>query len=275
MEKAADPRPSASLAGPSARHGPVNWLGLLTLVKRGLLAVFQYPAVTLGGPLVAGLLFLAIFSITLGRTAALTDGITVLQFLAPGIVWVMLTQQTFENAAGLLIEDKLEGMIADPLMAPLAAWEVLAGYVLAAMLAGLVTGAVILAAMAPLVGLPVNNPLTVLLYGLGSAYLFAQLGVLVGLWSEKWEHFSAVETFAVLPLGILSGAFFSLDGIPEAGQGLIRLNPLFYPVDGFRGGFLGLTWSPTWAGPALLLSLGIGVTALNWRLFRRGYRMKP
>ena len=225
--------------------------------------------------MVAGLLFLAIFSITLGASAVLSGDVTVLQFLVPGIVWVMLTQQTFENAAGLLVEDKLEGMIADPLMAPLTALEIVAGYVLAAMLAGLVTGAAILLVMALLVDLPVNNPLTVLLYGLGSAFLFAQIGVLVGLWSEKWEHFSAAETFVVLPLGILSGAFFSLDGIPEAGQWLVRLNPLFYLVDGFRAGFLGLSWSPALAGPALLVALGGGVAVLNWRLFLCGYKLKP
>lgn len=275
MTDPAGARPPASLAGHSARHGPVNWLGLLTLVKRGLLALFKYPAVTVGGPLVAGLLFLAIFSITLGATTVLSADITVLQFLVPGIVWVMLTQQTFENAAGLLVDDKLEGMIADPLMAPLSPFEIVSGYVLGAMLAGLTTGAVILVVMALLVDLPVNSPLTVLLYGLGSAFLFAQIGVLVGLWSEKWEHFSAAETFVVLPLGILSGAFFSIDGIPEVGQWLVRLNPLFYLVDGFRAGFLGLAWTPAYAGPALLLALGGGLAILNWRLFLRGYKLKP
>ncbi|MGF1612276.1 MAG: ABC transporter permease [Kiloniellales bacterium] len=267
--------PARSAPGPALPRplGVVNWAGLWTHGRRGLQVYFHYAISTIGGPAVSGLLFLAIFSITLGDLVEPGSGASFIHFVVPGIGMVFLTHQAFQQAAFLILDDKLEGMIADFLMAPLSPLELMLGYALHAAVTGLVTGGVLLAIMALLTGLPLAAPWAVLGYAALGALLFAGIGTLAGLWAERWEHYSAAETFLILPLGILSGAFFSLESLPEATRWLIALNPAFYVIEGFRSGFIGGA-APA-VGIPLLLCLIVALWACNWRLFAVGYKLKP
>ena len=107
------------------------------------------------------------------------------------------------------------------------------------------------------------------------AMLFAFLGFLAGLWARKWDRYSVVDTFLILPLGLLSGTFFPLAALPEMGQSLILANPVFYAVDGFRAGFLGQPQAPLLAGAAVLLGICALLAVTSWILVARGYRLKP
>lgn len=255
------------------RYGAVNWSGLWAHAKRGLHVYFHYAMITIGGPAINALLFLAVFAISLGDILDPGTAVPFTHFVVPGIGMVMLVHQAFQQAAFMILDDKLEGFIADTLMAPLSPLEIMAGYTLHAAFTALVTGGLVTGAMALITGLPMAAPWVVLGYAVLGALLFAGIGTLAGLWAERWEHYSAAETFLILPLGILSGAFFSLDSVPEAARWLIALNPAYYVIEGFRSGFIG--GARAGVGIPLLLCLIVALWTCNWRLFAVGYKLKP
>ncbi len=252
--------------------GAINWRGLWTLYRRELARFFRYGLDSLGGPAVSALLFLATFLIAFGGADGSPD---FAQFIAPGIAMFTLLLSAFWNGAVPIIHDKHEGIIQDLLMAPLSPLEAVAGFALSAATAGLVTGLVVTLLMSLFVDLPLHSLTAVLGFAAAGGLLFALVGFLVGLWADKWEHYSAAENFLVLPLGVLSGAFFSLERVPPEVRFLIKLNPAFHVVDGFRYGFTGQAQGWPEAGMILICLLDIALGLLVWRLFAIGYKIKP
>ncbi len=256
------------------RFGAVNWRGVWTLYRRDVHRFFRYGIETIGGPAVSSLLFLAVFELALGGRGELAPGVSLIQFIAPGIVVFNLIHSAFESAAAPLLYDKLEGMIGDIIGAPLTPLEVAAGYVLAAATDGLITGAVILGLMAVFVDLPVHSLAAMLGFAVAAALLFALIGVLVGLWAERWDNYSAAETFLILPLGLLSGAFFSLQEVPVGVRWLFEFNPVFHAVQGFRHGFIAAAGGQVLASAIVLGVLIPALAGLAWRLFAIGYKIR-
>jgi ABC-2 type transport system permease protein len=276
MPVSRDPRPPIGRSPPPPRRfGRVNWLGLWTLARRDLHRVLKDYRDTVLGPAVSSLLFLAVFHFAFGGGAATAGGIPLLQFLVPGLVMIACCERAFETAAASLIYDKMEGMIADVLMAPLRPVELVVGYAASATLAGCITGLAVLAALMAFVDLPVEQPAAILLYAAAGALLHALLGIAVGLWGVKWDHYAASLTFCIIPLAYLSGAFFALGDLPEMGRVVVSLNPIFYVVDGFRFGFTGRAEGSIAVGSAVLGSAIALVALLAWRLFHTGYKVKP
>lgn len=265
------------LAGysPPRRFGPVNWRGLWTLYRRAFLRFLKFAVEGVLGQVVSSALFLTVFTLALPERVETLGGVEPLVFLLPGIVAYQGFHSAFENAAFPVVYDKLEGMIGDVMMAPLRAWEVVLAYVGAATLGGLVTGGVILALGALVVPLPLASLPVVLAYALLGSLLFALVGFLTGLWAEKWDRYAVVETFLVLPLGILSGTFFTLQAVPELGRELMRFNPVFYAIDGLRAGFIGTAQAPFGLGLAVLALLCLALFLLCWRLLATGYKVRP
>jgi ABC-2 type transport system permease protein len=195
--------------------------------------------------------------------------------VAPGIAAFSLVHAAFSNGAVPIIYDKNEGMIGDLLEAPLEPFELTAGYAVAAMVNGIAVGAAVLIVLAAFVELPLGQAAAFLLFAPAGALAFALTGVLVGLWSDRWDNYSAADSFLILPLGVLSGAFFPLDAVPEAARSLILLNPAFHAVDGLRYAATGYSaWSP-WASLVILAGLDLLLAAVAWRLFAIGYKIKP
>ena len=256
------------------RFGVVNWRGLWSLYRRNLHRFLRHGVESIGGPAVSSLLFLAVFDLALGGRGEPAPGLSLAQFIAPGIVIFSLTHNAFEAAAAPIIYDKLEGMIGDVIGAPLTPLEVTAGYVLAAASGGLICGTAILVLMAVFVDLPLYSLPAVLGFAAAAALLFALIGVLTGLWAERWDNYSAAETFLILPLGLLSGAFFSLQAVPEGTRWLFELNPVFHAVQGFRFGVLGTAGEAVRASALVLGALNLAFAGLAWRLFAVGYKIK-
>ena len=228
----------------------------------------------LAGPAVGSLLFLAVFSLVLGGAGEWRPGITLIQFITAGIAMYNFARSAFETTAGTLIEDKLERMIVNPLLAPLTPLEMVAALTLAGATSGMMSGAVTLAIMAMIVDLPFTHWPIAIGFAVAGSVLFALVGLLVGLWADKWEHFSAVDTLVILPLGMLSGAFFSLERVPESVQTVLQWNPLFHAVNGFRLGVIGAADSSAWVAAGVLLGLIAVTGAAAWRLFAVGYKIK-
>lgn len=269
-------RPVRPLARPPRpRHfGWVNWRGLWTLYRRGAFRYLRYGVESIGGPAVSSLLFLAVFSLALGERGEMMPGVTLVQFIAPGIVIFSLTHSAFVSAATPIIYDKLEGMIGDVIGAPLTPIEITVGYLFSAAGNGLKTGAVILALMAVFVDMTLHAPLAVLGFAVAASALFALIGMVIGLWADRWDNYSAAETFLILPIGLLSGAFFTLQGVPEGARWLFDLNPVFHAVQGFRYGFIGVAEAPVAVSAAVLVGLDLVLGVLVWRLVAVGYKIK-
>ena len=257
-------------------YGLVNWRGLWCHSKRGVMAFIVDGVTYLCGPLITSAMLLAVFVLAIGGEAAESDVARALtDYVGPGIVAFMMIHQAFQHAASMLLMDKHEGTIADLLMAPLSAGEVFAGYVLAATATAFLVELSVVLLVVLVAGVPLAQPLALLGFSLLGALLFALLGTLIGLWAEKWDHYSAAESFLILPLGVLSGAFFSLEQLAESWRWVVALNPAHYVVDGFRWSMTGESVSGPLVAAAVLLAIDFALAALVWRLFAVGYRLKP
>lgn len=259
---------------PPRAWGAVAWPALWALYRRELMRFIRIAPESLGGALISSLLFLAVFTIAWPDRLQLQPGVSALAFLAPGIAAYALFHNAFENAAFGLLYDKLEGMLGDILMAPLTPAEVLTGYVAAAATGGLITGTAVLAGLALLVPLPLAAVAPLLAFAVVGTLLFALLGFLTGMWAEKWDRYAVIDTFMVMPLGMLSGTFFTPSVLPEAGRLAMQANPVFYLIDGFRSGFTGTAEAPPLLGFLLCATLTFALALFVWRLLRRGWRVQ-
>jgi ABC-2 type transport system permease protein len=257
------------------RFAAANWRGLRSLVWRGVWRYLKMAWHTLGGPCISSLLLLAVFVLAAGGSGQIAPGLALAEFLVPGIVVFQLAHAAFENAAFPVLDDKLEGMISDILAAPLSPLEILAGYVLPAVVSGLATGTAILGLGWLFADLRLHDPGALVGFALAAALLFALLGAFVGLWADRWEHYAMAETFLILPLGFLSGTFFTLASLPEAARPLIAINPLFHAVGGVRYALTGYAETALLPGALLLGGLILCLWLVLWRLFFLGYKLKP
>jgi ABC-2 type transport system permease protein len=266
---------AASLAAPAPRRfGLVNWVGWRTFYAREVLRVVKFWPESVFGPTLMSLLYLAVFHLAIGGEGVTMGGMPLIEFVAPGLVIFALCERSFDTTSISLLFDKLEGMISDVLMAPLTALERSSAYALSGASTGFMVGAVILAAQTVVVPWRVADPLAVLFFAAAGGMLHALLGILVGLWARKWDHYAAATTFFVVPFGFLSGTFYSIEALPPLGRALVQMNPVFYVIDGFRYGMTGHAEGSLGLGVALLLAIDALLFLAAYRLIRRGYRVK-
>jgi len=263
----------AAMAAPR-RFGRVNWLGTTTLYRREMLRSQKDYIDGLLGPALTSLLMILIFKVAAGGTGATAGGLGLVDFIAPGLLIYAAGERAFSGACSFLIFDKLEGIIGDVIMAPLSPAERLAAYAAAAVSAGLLAALASAALLYPFVHLAIASLPALLYFGLAGTLMLALLGILAGLWAERWEHFAALLTYFLVPFSYLSGMFYSVAGLPAIGRQLIALNPLFYVIDGLRYGLTGKAESDLGTGVAVILAMNLLLAALLYRLFRCGWRLK-
>lgn len=259
-----------------AGFGAVNWRGLWALYYGyGVRRFLRFGLETLAGPLVSSLLFLLVFVIGQSGLGEMLPGVGLTEFVAPGIVLNAVIYTAFQNSAAMIVMDKMEGTIGDVQMAPLSALEIVAGFALAAATCGLMSGLLVGLGTALFVDYSSFDARLILGFAVATALLFAFLGTIVGLWAERWDHYGAVEGFVIVPLGLLSGTFFSVARLPEGVRDWIYANPVFYAVDGFRTGLIGQGETSVVLGAVLMIALNLGFAVLAWRLFAAGYKIRP
>ena len=257
------------------RFGRINWLGLWTLAAREVMRFLSVWAQTLAAPLITAGLFLAVFALALGEGRAEVLGVPFLQFLAPGILMMTVIQNAFANTSSSIMISKVQGNIVDTLMPPLSPGELLAGYLAGGLLRGMLVAAVIALPLAVLLGIGVAHPLWALAFVLVGAALMGALGIVAAIYAGKFDHMAAITNFVVTPLSFLSGTFYSIASLPPALEWVLRLNPVFYLIDGMRYGMIGVSDAPPALGLAVALVATLAVSALAWHWFRIGYRLKP
>ncbi len=251
-----------------------NWLGLWTLYSREVRRFLKVYTQTLLAPLVTTLLFLAVFSLALGRSVEHIGSIPFLEFLAPGLVMMAITQNAFANTSSSILIAKVQGNIVDTLMPPLTAHELTFAFAMGGTTRGLVIGALIVAVMSLFVPMGMENAALVLYHGFMGALMLSLFGVVGGVWSVKFDHIAAVTNFVVTPLSFLSGTFYSIERLPELGKFLAHLNPFFYMIDGFRAGFIGHADSNILTGILVMAGVNAFLWILSYRMFKTGYKLK-
>ena len=254
----------------------VNWGGLKTLYIKEVRRFFKVQMQTVWAPAITTLLYLAIFTVALGRGGRSVMGVPFADFIAPGLIVMAMIQNAFANSSFSLLVGKIQGNIVDYLMPPLSTGELIAGLVGAAVTrAFLVGGAVWLTMLLwPGVSVEVRYPLIAFWFGLMGSLLLSFLGLMTSLWAEKFDHAAAVTNFVVTPLSLLSGTFYSVEQLSPTFRAASHANPFFYVISGFRAGFLGVSDSPLLVGGAGLLALNLMLFAICYALLRSGWRIK-
>ena len=257
------------------RFGRVNWLGLRTLSVREIMRFMSVWQQTIFAPLMTAGLFVIVFAVALGRGDREVMGLPYLEFLGPGILMMSVIQNSFANTSSSIISAKMQGNIVDTLMPPLSAGEILAGYLIGALVRAGVVALAIGIGMALLLGhLPEHPPIAAAFVVL-AALLMGGLGVVGAILAQKFDQMAVISNFVVTPLSFLSGTFYSIEALPPFFRAISHANPIFYLIDGARYGFTGTSDASPAAGFVICLLAVAGVCGLGWYLLRSGYRLKP
>ncbi len=252
-----------------------NWIGIWTLVQKECGRFLNVYLQTIVAPVVTTFLFYVIFTLAFGGNAGRgIAGIPYMQFLVPGLIMMAMAQNAFANTASSIVIGKVQGNIIDVLMPPLAPWELLTGYIIGGVCRGLMIGLLSILVLVPFIGIPIHNIGTIAVFGVLGTAMLALLGVVGGIWSDKFDHIAAVTNFVVMPMTFLSGTFYSIDRLPPLWQDVAHANPFFFMIDGFRAGFIGVSDMSLWIGAAVLLMVNIALWAIAYRMLKTGYKIK-
>jgi len=255
-------------------YAGVNWEGLKTLYLKEVRRFWKVGLQTVASPVVTVLLYMLVFVVATKGARPGAAGVPFAQFVAPGLIMMSILNNAFANSSSSLIQAKIMGTSPDFLTPPLSAFELCAGFSLGAATRGILVGVVTALAAWPFSRFGVYNILAIVYFGLVASVLMAMVGVLTGLWAEKFDHLATVTNFVVMPLTFISGTFYSTRLLPEPLQAVTRFNPIFYLIDGFRYGFIGHADGSLLVGAVFTGALTVGLSLWCWALFKSGWRLK-
>ncbi len=261
------------------RFGAVNWLGVWTLYLKEVRRFMKVVTQTVIAPVISTLLFLVVFTQAFGASRPAVAGVPFVEFLAPGLIMMAVLTNAFTNSSSSLIVAKVQGSIVDVLMPPLSAAELTVAFVAGAatrgLLVGLITAVTSAGFMAATGGqMKIEALWAVVYFSVAAALIFAMLGVIGGVWAEKFDQLAAVTNFVITPLTFLSGTFYSVERLPEPFRTASHYNPVYYLIDGFRHGFTGKAEASLAIGVAITTALMLALGFACYRLFRSGYKLK-
>jgi len=260
------------------RFGRFNTLGVWTLYKKEVQRFMKVAGQTVFGPLAMCVLFLAVFTLALSRfKAGVPMGdteIALATFIAPGLIMMQVLQNAFANTSSSLLISKVQGNVVDILMPPLSPGELAFCFALGAATRGVMVAFVCAAGVWWFADLSIHNVFAVAFFCVGGALIMAQIGLVAGIWAEKFDNLATITNFVILPLTFLSGTFYSVKNFPDWLEEASHYNPFFYFIDGFRYGFIGEADGNVWIGVAVVLVLNVVLAYVSWDVFRRGWRLK-
>ncbi|HTP47063.1 MAG TPA: ABC transporter permease [Casimicrobiaceae bacterium] len=249
--------------------------GWVTLLYKELLRFWKVSFQTILAPVLTALLYLLIFSHVLESHVSVFDGrVRYAAFLVPGLVMMSVLQNAFANSSSSLIQSKITGNLIFVLLPPLSPLDMYAAYVLGAMVRGIVVGAGVLLVTVWFAPLSLEHPLWAAAFALLGSAILGTLGLLAGIWADKFDQLAAFQNFLIMPLTFLSGVFYSIHTLPPFWQALSHFNPFFYMIDGFRYGFFGLSDISPALSFAIVAASCLALTALTLVLLQRGYKLR-
>ena len=249
--------------------------GFPTLLYKELLRFWKVSFQTVAAPVLTALLYLVVFAYALGDRVRMFDQMSYAQFLVPGLVMMSVLQNAFANSSSSLIQSKISGNLVFMMLPPISYFEFFGAYVLASMVRGLVVGAGVLAVTVWFVELRLVAPLWVFAFALLGSAILGALGLIAGIWADKFDQIAAFQNFVILPLTFLSGVFYSIHSLPATWQAASHLNPFFYMIDGFRYGFFGVSDFPPYASLAVVAVSFALLAAAGLLMLRSGYKLRP
>jgi ABC-2 type transport system permease protein len=255
--------------------GAVNWLGLWTLYMKEVRRFLKVYLQTVLAPVVQSLLFMMVFSLAMeamNRPPVLGAPFT--SFLAPGLVMLGLLNNAFANSSSSLISAKMMGNHVDWMMPPLSPSELAAAFIGGAVTRGLLVALATALAIAPFTDMSIAHLWAVIYFGLSAALMMGMIGVIAGLWAEKFDHLALITSVVITPLAFLSGTFYSVEILPEPFYTISHINPVFFLIDGFRYGFIGAGDSNLLVGALVCLVINIALLIACMMILRSGWRLK-
>ena len=248
--------------------------GFSTLLYKESLRFWKVAFQTVAAPVLTTLLYLLIFAHVMQGRAPVYGAVPYASFLVPGLVMMAVLQNAFANSSSSLIQSKVTGNIIFVLLPPLSHWDFFAAYVLASVVRGVVVGFGVLLVSMVFVELSFAHPLWIIAFAIVGSAILGTLGLIAGIWADKFDQVSAFQSFLIMPLTFLSGVFYSIHSLPAFWQGLSKFNPFFYMIDGFRYGFFGISdINPGLSLAVALASLSV-FSAITLLLLKRGYKLR-
>lgn len=248
--------------------------GFLTLLYKELLRFWKVGFQTIFAPMLSTLLYLLIFSHVLEEHVQAYPGVTYTVFLIPGLVIMAMLQNAFANSSSSLIQSTVSGNHIFMLLSPLSYQEIFTAYVLASVVRGLVVGLGIYVVAAVFFDLPLYSFAWISVFAVMGTALLGALGIISGIWAEKFEDLAALQNFAILPLTFLSGVFYTVSSLSPFWQGLSYLNPFFYMVDGFRYGFFHSSDVSPYLSLGILMTCFLATSWWTLRILKTGYKIR-
>ena len=248
--------------------------GWQTLFYKEILRFWKVSFQTIAAPVLTAVLYLLIFGHVLEDHVKVYDRISYTAFLIPGLVMMSVLQNAFANSSSSLIQSKIMGNLVFLLLTPLSHWAWFFAYIGSSLIRGLLVGSGVFLVTTLFVEIHFAAPLWILIFAVMGSALLGSLGLIAGLWAEKFDQLAAFQNFVVMPMTFLSGVFYSIHSLPAFWQQVSHLNPFFYMIDGFRFGFFGVSDTSPWlslliVGAALLVAGGLAV-----HLLRIGYKIR-
>lgn len=248
--------------------------GWQTLFYKEVLRFWKVGFQTVAAPVLTAVMYLLIFGHVLEDHVKVYDSIGYTSFLVPGLVMMSILQNAFANSSSSLIQSKIMGNLVFLLLTPLSHWSWFIAYIGSSIVRGMVVGAGVLVVAFWFAPLGFAAPLWILTFALLGAALMGALGLIAGLWAEKFDQLAAFQNFVIMPMTFLSGVFYSISSLPAFWQSASHFNPFFYMIDGFRYGFFGVSDASPWLSLTIVGMALLGASALAMYLLRIGYKIR-
>ena len=245
-----------------------------TLFYKELLRFWKVAFQTVAAPILTSILYLLIFAHALDGRVTVYENVTYSAFLVPGLVMMSVLQNAFANSSSSLIQSKVTGNVVFMLLPPISYFEFFSAYVLAAVARGLIVGFGVFAVTVWFVELSVRAPLWLAAFALLGSAILGTLGLIAGIWADKFDQLAAFQNFVIMPLTFLSGVFYSIHTLPPFWQTLSHFNPFFYMIDGFRYGFFGVSDVSPWLSLSIVGTALLGTSAVALHLLKIGYKIR-
>ena len=248
--------------------------GVRTLLYKEVLRFWKVAFQTVAAPVLTAILYLLIFGHVLEDHVKVYGAVGYTSFLIPGLVMMSVLQNAFANSSSSLIQSKITGNIVFLLVAPLSHWAWFVAYVGASLVRGVVVGAGVMLVTVWFAPLQLVQPLWIIVFAVLGAVMMGALGLIAGLWAEKFDQIAAFQNFIIMPMTFLSGVFYSVGSLPPFWKGVSHLNPFFYMIDGFRHGFFGVSDVSPWTGLLVVGTATLVVCGVCLHLLRIGYKIR-
>jgi ABC-2 type transport system permease protein len=248
--------------------------GFRTLFYKEVLRFWKVAFQTVLAPVITALLYLTIFGHALRGHVEVYPGVEYTSFLIPGLVMMSVLQNAFANSSSSLIQSKITGNLVFVLLPPLAAWEMFGAYVLASIVRGLAVGAGVFIVTIWFIPMSFAAPLYIIAFAVLGSAILGTLGLIAGIWAEKFDQLAAFQNFLIMPLTFLSGVFYSTHTLPPVWREVSRLNPFFYMIDGFRYGFFGLSDINPLVSLSIVFVFFVALAVIAMRLLASGYKLR-